>query len=293
MWARAALTALTLLAFAPAVLAAHIPAPTGYVNDYANLLTAEQAKTLDDQLKQVDEKTGNEIAVAIVNTVGDDTIEEFAVRTFEEWKIGKEDKDNGVLLLVAKDDRRLRIEVGYGLEGTITDAKAGSIIRNQISPRFAEGNYNAGITAGLAQLQSEISRDEANISPLPQPAPKGQDEGLPFWLLFLAWPLMTYIGAFLGRTKSWWLGGILGAAAGAGLGTFINASLIAAGVLGAFGLLLDYLLSRNYRERRRHDQDTSFWGSGGGFFGGGGGGGGGFGGFGGGGSGGGGASGRW
>jgi uncharacterized protein len=291
MWARATLTILTLLAFAPTALASHIPAPTGYVNDFAQLLTTEQAKSLDTQLKQFDEKTGNEIAVATVNTIGDDTVEEFTVRAFEEWKIGKEDKDNGVLLLVAKDDRRLRIEVGYGLEGTITDAKAGSIIRNHISPRFAEGNYYAGITAGLAQLQSEISQDEANISPLPQRAPQPQNEGLPFWMLFLAWPLMTYIGAFLGRTKSWWLGGILGAAAGAGLGTFINASLIAAGVLGAFGLLLDYILSRNYRERRSRDQDTSFWGSGGGFFGGGGGGG--FGGFGGGGSGGGGASGRW
>jgi uncharacterized protein len=297
MWRRAALlTAACFLAWAPGAWANHIPAPTGYVNDFAHVLTTEQAKTLDEQLKTFDTKTGNQIAVATVDSLGGDDINDFTVRAFEEWKVGRQGKDNGVLLLVAKQDRQVRIEVGYGLEGSITDAEAGRIIRDNITPRFKSGDYYGGLGAGLGAIEGQINRDAANISP-PPAAPAQPATGFPFYLLLFLWPILSYLGAFLARSKSWWAGGVLGAGAGYGLGMFIHSALITAAILGGFGLLLDYVLSRNYQARRRQGLDTGFWTSGGGFWGGGGGGfgggGGGFGGFGGGGSGGGGASGRW
>src|SRR5690606_28897850 len=91
----------------------------------------------------------NQIAVLTIPTLGDDSVEDYAVRVFEDWKLGRLGKDNGVLVLVAPQDRRMRIEVGYGLEGTLTDAAAGRVIRDLMTPRFREGNYDVGIEAGI------------------------------------------------------------------------------------------------------------------------------------------------
>src|SRR3990170_5163094 len=128
-------------------LAAVYPAPIGYVNDFAGVLSQEMENSLEDRLSSFTASTSNEIAVVTLSSLEGETVEGAAVKLFEEWGIGDKDKDNGVLLLVAINDRQMRIEVGYGLEPVLTDSRSGNIIRDQITPLFKAGNYEGGIIA--------------------------------------------------------------------------------------------------------------------------------------------------
>ena len=270
------------------VRAIEYPTPSGFINDYAELLTSEEQQTLEATLNQFKQESGTEIAVMTIPSLEGDPIEDYAVRLFEEWGIGDKEKDNGLLLLIAKDDRAVRIEVGYGLEGTINDAKAGRIIREIIAPRFQQEQYADGITAAVTTLMGEIKQDPAHSLPPEEPAQLPKNIGQFFPLLFI---FLMYIGSFLARSKRWWPGGVIGALGGGIAGSLFGSWIAGALGLGVLGLLLDYVLSKNYQSRAARGLPTTWWGSGGGFRGGFGGGG--FGGFGGGMSGGGGASGRW
>jgi len=141
----------TLLLAVPSV-AVDVPYLTGRVNDTANIISKDMRKALTDRLKAHEERTGNQIAVLTVPTLDGGSIEDYAVRVFESWKLGQKGKDNGILLIVVPQDRRMRIEVGYGLEGTLPDSAAGSIIRNIITPKFKAGDYNGGIDAGVSAI---------------------------------------------------------------------------------------------------------------------------------------------
>jgi len=125
-----------------------VPYLTGRVTDNARILSTETVRFLTDSLKAHEDRTGNQIAVLTVRTLEGDPIEDFANRVLREWRLGQKGRDNGILIVVAPDDRRMRIEVGYGLEGTITDGTAGQIIRTVMTPRFRNGDYNGGITEG-------------------------------------------------------------------------------------------------------------------------------------------------
>ena len=125
-----------------------IPYLTGRVTDNAQILSPETRKSLTESLKAHESRTGNQIAVLTVPTLGGGSIEEYAVDVFKAWKLGRKGKDNGILIVVVPNDRRMRIEVGYGLEGTMTDLMAGRIIQNVITPKFKNGDYNGGITEG-------------------------------------------------------------------------------------------------------------------------------------------------
>jgi uncharacterized protein len=198
------LLALAWLAAPMLAAASHLPAPKGYVNDFAGLIGADQATELDRQLTDFDHKTGAQIAVVTVADLGGDSIDDFASHAFEEWKIGQKGKDNGVLLLVAKAERQVRIEVGYGLEPSITDAQAGDIIRTDITPQFKQGHYYEGIKSGLAAIEQRISSDAANINPVPAPRPSPH---LGDWLifgLFLLGPLLSYPAARAGGWVACW-----------------------------------------------------------------------------------------
>jgi uncharacterized protein len=233
--------------------------------------------------------------VVTVKSLEGDSVDDYAVRLFEKWKIGKKDKDNGVLFLVALDDRKMRIEVGYGLEPLITDGRAGRIRDNDVIPRFKDNDYEGGITAGVASIEKYI-RDGTPPAPLEENPVKS---ALGDWInvLFFLTIITVYLSGFLARSKSIWMGGIWGAIAGVIIGLSIGgiAALIAGPLIFAgLGLLTDLILSRNYQKLQASGKSTDWHKTGGGFWGGGGGGGGGgFGGFGGGGSGGGGASGGW
>jgi uncharacterized protein len=127
---------------------ADIPFLTGRITDNAQLLSAEAARSLSDSLQAHEKRTGNQIAVLTVPSLDGESIEDFAVRVFESWKLGQKGRDNGVLIIVVPNDHRMRIEVGYGLEGTLTDLLAGRIIRNTMTPAFKNGDYQGGITNG-------------------------------------------------------------------------------------------------------------------------------------------------
>ena len=274
----------------PLLVLAHGPQPVGSVNDFAGLLTPATVAALEGQLKNLEAQTGAEVAVAIIPSLPGETIEDYAVNLFEEWGLGKKKEENGVLLLISRDDRQARIEVGYGLEPIITDGQAGEIIRQTIVPNFQAQKYNEGVTAAVAALENLI-RGSAT-EPAVTAAGKKTIRLLFGDLLFIPLFLLTYISSFLARSKSFWLGGVLGATLGGGLSLLaVNGltSLFFAGAGGVLGLLFDYVLSKNYQNNLARGRPTDFWHTYGGF----GRGGGGFGGFGGGRSGGGGASSSW
>ncbi len=272
--------------------------PAGFVNDFAGILSPETRTALEQQLRAYEQKTTNEVVVVTIPALTDDTIEGYAVSLVEEWKIGKKGSDNGVLFLIARDDRQMRFEVGYGLEGVMNDAKAGRIIREAVAPAFRDGDYNSGITNGVLRLIAELS-GEAPLEVSVATREKSSRGFINFVLevgIFIIFGLFGTLGHFLGKTKSWWLGGVLGGAIGLIAAIWI-ASMVISGivvlVLTLLGLLLDRSLSKGYATHHAGGHRPWWWG--GGMYGGGGGsfGGGSFGGFGGGSSGGGGASGSW
>jgi uncharacterized protein len=276
----------------PAVFAQTFPKPVGYVNDFADLYSESFERRLEEELKSLEASTSAEIAVVTVTDLQDTPIEDFAVRLFENWKIGKKGKDNGVLVLIAKNEREARIEVGYGLEGVITDARAGRIIRDGMTPSFKEGNYEEGTEEAVTVLTKYINGEP--VIDIEKPGPRDWSwlgDVLPF--LFFGF---IYLGSFLARSKEFYVGGIIGGVVGIIIGIVVGgiaAILFIGFVLAMIGLVLDYILSRNYQSLKSHNKRTDWWGSRGGFSSGGSSSGGGFGGFGGGSSGGGGASGRW
>ena len=129
--------------------AVNVPYLTGRVTDHAQILSDETRKSITERLKAHEDKTTNQIAVLTVPTLDGIGIEEYAVAVFQEWKLGQKGKDNGILVVVAPNDRRMRIEVGYGLEGTMPDGVAGSIIRDVMTPYFKNNDYNKGIDEGV------------------------------------------------------------------------------------------------------------------------------------------------
>lgn len=265
--------------------------PTGYVNDFAGILTPETKTALETTLTTFTAETSSEISVVTITDLGGDTIENFANELFREWGIGTEKNDNGVLLLVSKEDRKVRIEVGYGLEGALPDATAHDIIEFDIIPAFKQGNFDQGISVGVTRIIQATKGEYTYTVP---ESPKTASGWFQFFV-FILFILFNVFISIVAPTKSWWLGGVLGGAAGGILGLFLGSlvmSLILAGVAGGLGLLVDFFVSKNFQKRGYIRNDT--WGSGGGWSSGGSSySGGSFGGFSGGSSGGGGASGSW
>lgn len=263
--------------------------PRGFVNDFAGILKPETVSSLESSLTQFEQETGAEISVVTVPTAGgDETIETYAVKLFEEWGIGKADLDNGLLLLIARDDREMRIEVGYGLEGSITDLESSFIIRDILTPSFRQGDFDGGVTQAVARIMAGIRAGEP--LPIPDRSPAIPDISAFFYPAIF---VLIIMGSILGRSKSWWLGGVFGAIVGIGLGIFLGflySGIVAILILTPLGLLFDYIVSKAHQKHRDGGPQPPWFMGGGGF---GGGGGGGFGGFGGGMSGGGGSSGRW
>jgi uncharacterized protein len=150
-----------------APLGAAFPRPSGYVNDFASVLTEDDRAYLENFLRTLERDTTAEVAVATVTTLDGLTIEEYASRLFAEWGIGKRTRDNGILLLVAPAERRVRIEVGYGLEGALPDGLAGEIIRADIVPEFQQGNLRRGIGRGLDRISRVVRGDVAALPVAP------------------------------------------------------------------------------------------------------------------------------
>lgn len=177
--------------------------PKGRVSDYTGLLTDEQTVRLDAQLQRYEEATTNQIAVAIFKSLQGESLEDFSIRLAEKWKIGTR-KDNGVILLVFLDDRKIRIDVGYGLEGSLTDATSSSIIRNDIAPNFRQGDYYAGIEAGVEKI-IEATKGEYKTEPNDEQKGTGWKNLLILALLFI---ILPFFGApiLAGRRRYYTVG---------------------------------------------------------------------------------------
>lgn len=256
----------------------------GYINDYAKVISESQVLSLNNKLQDFDSQNGIQIAVVTIDALDDETIETYAVKLFEEWKIGQSGKDNGALFLIAISDKKVRIEVGYGLEGILTDAKSNEIIQKLVIPEFKKGNYENGIVNGTDAIISVLKSEDYLISSQNENS-KTNSSSSRFELIII---IFFAIAGILSSTKSWWLGGVIGGIAGIIVGIIYGliTGIFAFVILVLLGLILDYFLSKGAGKGGH----GGFWG-GSGF--GGGRSSGGFGGFGGGSSGGGGASGSW
>jgi uncharacterized protein len=126
--------------------------PVGYVNDFAHMLSRGQQQRLDNKLRNYRDTTTTVIAIATINSLDGHNIQMVGTKLFSKWKLWQGHKDNGVLILIAKKERKIRIEVGYGLEGAITDLKAGEIIRNVMDPAFKKGKYYAGLNQATSVI---------------------------------------------------------------------------------------------------------------------------------------------
>lgn len=266
-----------------------VPTLTARVTDLTGTLSAAEQAALDSRLADLETRKGSQIAVLIVPTVRPEAIEQFSMRVAESWKLGRKGVDDGILLLVARDDREVRIEVGYGLEGAIPDATSNRVIDDFIVPRFREGDYAGGINAGVDRLIGLVDGE-----PLPEPEKsKAPDAGLENVL-----PIVFVLSLVVGNVLRRALGQVPGAAATgvvAGGVTWLLAGLLGLTLfMVAVGFIIGLVAGGSGGLWSSHRRGGFGGGLGGGFGGGGGGGfgGGGFGG-GGGGFGGGGASGRW
>lgn len=269
---------------APAQQPVAVPPLTARVIDQTGTLSPGEQASLDGKLAALEARKGSQIAVLVVPTVQPEAIEQYALRVAESWKLGRKGVDDGLLLLVAKDDRQVRIEVGYGLEGAIPDATANRVIDEYIVPRFREGDYAGGIAAGVDRLAGLVEGE-----PLPAPKPRAAPQAGLENLLPVIFILSLVVGGFLRRLLGQFPGALGTGVIAAGV-TWLLAGLLGITLfMGVVGFFIGLLGGGSGGRWASHPRGGYGGGFGGGGFGGGGGG---FGG-GGGGFGGGGASGRW
>ena len=192
----------------PLAWALDVPTLRGRVNDYANVMQANQIQSLESQLSQLERDTGHQVVVLTIPTLDGEDIEGFSIRVAESWKIGKKGHDNGAILVVAVKDRRLRLEVGYGLEGLLPDAIAKRITADYIVPHFRQQDYAGGIVAGIAAVDKIIRKE-----PLPEAARKKTQSRGSNWnspvmiaITFAILGLMAFGARAGGQRNSMWGG---------------------------------------------------------------------------------------
>ena len=192
------------LALASSALAIELPQLRGHVNDYAGMLSPAAAAALEQRLAEFEGRDSTQIVVLTVPTLGGEPIEEFSLRVAEAWRIGHKGSDNGVILLVAKGERKIRIEVGRGLEGELTDLVAGRIIRGDMAPRFKAGDVDGGIAAGVSAIMAVV---KGEYKAAPRDLTRGKKSAPPLVTLLL---FLGFGCVFLGA-MSRFLGGVAGA----------------------------------------------------------------------------------
>ena len=248
-----------------------VPRLATHVTDRTATLAPDQRSRLETKLADFERQKGVQIALLIVPTVSPETVEQYALRVVESWKLGRKGVDDGVLLLVAKDDRKLRIEVGYGLEGALNDATAKRIISETITPRFKQGDYFGGVDAGLDAMIKVIGGE-----PLPEPKSAGNptDDGFDIEaLLPIGFVLIFAVGSVLRSIFGRFLGaGIVGGVAGF-IAMLLISSVFVAAIVGVVAFVVSLFAGFSGGGGRFSGGSSSSWGgsSGGGGFSGGGG----------------------
>jgi uncharacterized protein len=270
----------------PAAAAFDVPPNDGFVTDAAGLLTETEQSDLEMKLSEYRQQTSNEIAVVTVQNLGGEEIGQAALDIHRAWRVGSQTNDNGIVVLLAYEDRQVWISVGYGLEGAVPDLTAHAITEDVMKPLFKDGKYAAGLSAGVDKLEEAIGGEYKPEAP----AEESDNFSLAIVVLFVILNGFRFLGAWMAQSKSWWHGGVIGLGAGALLSIAMQWWLPLPLLILA-GLGMDYFVSRyGFKPSRRRG---SGWiaGSGGGWSSRGGGGG--FSGFGGGSAGGGGAGSSW
>jgi uncharacterized protein len=225
-------------AFTPALALVAVPQLTGRVVDQTGTLSSGDIASLSQTLKDLETRKGSQIAVLIVPTTDGEAIEQFSLRVAEAWKIGRKKVDDGALLVIAKNDRHLRIEVGYGLEGALTDVTTKRIIDEVITPKFKGGDFAGGISAGVNRMIGIINGEKL---PEPEPVhwdkPNSFDAFNPFWLFF------AFVGSSILRSI---LGRLIGSiGAGVFVGTlvwFLFENFGAALAIGGLAFLISVII---------------------------------------------------
>lgn len=248
-----------------------VPPLTARVTDVAGVLTVEQRQRLEARLRAFEREKGAQIAVVIVATAKPEAIEQYALRVAEVWKLGRKGVDDGALLLVARNDRKLRIEVGYGLEGVLNDATAKRIISDTIAPLFKQGDFYGGIAAGVEAMIKVIDRESLPTLKNATASTSGEaDDFLPVLVLIggiLVFVVGGILRAILGRFLA---AGVVGGAAGVLASVWV--SWVLALVAGLLAFVASLLLGSSLAGSRwSSPRGGHGWGgfSGGGFSGGG------------------------
>jgi uncharacterized protein len=197
-----------------------VPKLQGYVNDYAGMITPSAKSKLEDGLRAFEQSDSTQIVILTVPSLEGENLEEFGIKVAEAWKIGQKGKDNGAILIVSKQDRKIRIEVGYGLEGRLTDLAAGRIIDLVIKPRFQQGDFDGGFIAGVSSM---IAATRGEFKAEPGPVRQRQRGVPPFLSIFLFFGIFTLILGSLSRV----LGGVTAAI---GLPTFVYLAILPIGI---------------------------------------------------------------
>jgi uncharacterized protein len=184
--------------------------PNGWVHDEAGILSAGTKAELEAILQAERDSTSNQIAILIINSLDGGSLEEFALSVAEKWGIGKKGKDNGVLFLIAMQERQMRLEVGRGLEGTLTDLMSSRINRNEVVPHFRQGNYDAGVVAGTKAIIQTIKGEYKNDEPVVRKTKRFRKNSPYTTLIVLI--IIIVIAAFRrrgggGGTGGYWSGG--------------------------------------------------------------------------------------
>jgi uncharacterized protein len=231
--AKACLVAL-LIGWAVAAFAdVAVPQLTGRVVDQTATLSSGDIAQLTQTLKDLEQRKGSQVAVLIVPTTQPETIEQYSIRVAEAWKIGRKKIDDGALLVVAKDDRKLRIEVGYGLEGALNDITAKRIIDEIITPKFRSGDFSGGIAAGVDRIIGVINGEKLPAPPQRQAQQQSTDFS---WLLNPLNPFTIIAVLLLGGGMRSVFGRLIGSAVTGGLigfiAWFIFGSLVISAVAG-------------------------------------------------------------
>lgn len=215
------------------LFALDVPPLNGPVNDYAHIFTASETKELNAYLYSIDRQSDLQIAVLTIPSLEGESLEDYSIRVAEKWQIGQKGKDSGVILIIAAQDRKLRIEVGYGLEDRITDAQSSRIIRSVIAPQFKRQEYGKGVLLGIKSLVGLALQDESLINEAVKESGRQDDGSIPLPLIIfliiifllgsrfmpggLFWPLLFLLsgrgGGYAGRRGG---GGFSGGFSGGG-----------------------------------------------------------------------------
>lgn len=204
------------------------------VHDEAQVLSAQTISFLEQSLRQFEDSTSNQIAILTVNSLEGESIDQFGIRVAEAWKLGTKDKDNGVILLIAIEDRKMRIEVGQGLEGPLPDAICNRIIRNEMAPSFRRGDYDTGVVAAIDAIHQAIKGEYKGTGP------KHRKKGMPVGFIVLILIIILAMrggnrrrGGGLSAGTGWIIGSALGSMGRSGGGSWGGGGFSGGG--GSFG----------------------------------------------------------